>query len=137
MGTFRAFVLGLAVIALVVSPALAKGGGGGGGGGGAGGGGNGNGGGPAAGSPGNGQANGHGNDQGNGHGVGQGAGGSSGFTTGAGRGTALTAPGSRHRSETATQRLSTPSPGKANPPSGVRPGIGRVGTVPTTPGQTP
>jgi len=133
MGTFRAFVLGLAVIALVVSPALAKGGGGGGGGGGAAGGGNG--GGPAAGSPGNGQANGHGNDQGNGHGVGQGAGGSSGFTTGAGRGTALTAPGSRHRSETATQRLSTPSPGKANPPSGVRPGKGRVGTVP--PGQTP
>jgi len=124
MAMFRAFVLGLAVIALVVTPVLAKGGGGGGAGGGAGGGGNGAG--PAA-----------GGGHGNGHGIGEGAGGSSGFTTGAGRGTAITAPGSRHRSETASQRLSTPAPGKASPTSGVKPGMGRVGTVPTTPGQTP
>src|SRR5206468_2337477 len=106
MAMFRAFVLGLAVIALVITPAFAKGGGGGGGGGG------GNGSGPAAsGGHGNGQDNGHGN----GHGVGEGAGSPRGFTTGAGRGTALTAPGSQHRSPTATQRLSTPRPGKADP----------------------
>ncbi len=147
MATFRAFVLGLAVIALVAGPAIAKGGGGGGGGGAGGGGGGagggGNGAGPAAsgGGHGNGNGNGNGNGagsgQGNGHGVGEGAGGASGFTTGAGRGTALTAPGSQHRSPTATQRLSTPTPGKASPTSGVKPGMGRVGTVPTTPGQTP
>ncbi len=123
MTMLRTLVLGLAVSALVVTPALAKGGGGGGGGGSAGGG---NGAGPAgAGGP------------GNGHGVGEGAGGDNGITTGAGRGTAITAPGSQHRSSTASQRLSTPVPGKANPTSGVKPGMGRVGTVPTTPGQTP
>jgi hypothetical protein len=139
MATFRALILGLAVIALVAGPALAKvgGGGGGGGGGGAGGGGNGggNGAGPAA--SGGGHGNGQGNGNANGHGLGEGGGASSGFTTGAGRGTALTAPGSQHRSPTATQRLSTPAPGKASPPSGVKPGMGRVGTVPTTPAQTP
>ena len=130
MATFRALLLGLTVVALVAGPALAKGGGGGGGG--AGGGGNGSG--PASsGGPGNGQGNGNAN----GHGVGEGGGASSSFTTGAGRGTALTAPGSQHRSERATQRLSTPTPGKASPTSGVKPGMGRVGTVPTTPGQTP
>jgi len=129
MATLRAFVLGLAVSALVVAPALAKGGGGGGGGGAAGGG---NGAGPAAGGgPGN------GGGHGNGHDVGEGGGGASGITTGAGRGTALTAPGSQHRSSTASQRLSAPGPGKANPTSGVKPGMGRVGTVPTAPGQTP
>src|SRR5437899_3807332 len=130
MATLRAFVLGLAVSALVVTPALAKGGGGGGGGGGGAGGGGapggGNGAGPAAGG-------GHGNGQG----VGEGAGAGSGVTTGAGRGTAITAPGSQHRSSTASQRLSTPLPGKANPGSEVTPCMGRVGTVPTTPGQTP
>jgi hypothetical protein len=129
MATLRAFVLGLAVTALVVAPALAKGGGGGGGGGAAGGG---NGAGSAAGGgPGN------GGGHGNGHGVGEGGGGASGIKTGAGRGTALTAPGSQHRSTTASQRLSASRPGKANPTSGVKPGMGRVGTVPTTPGQTP
>jgi hypothetical protein len=67
-----------------------------------------------------------------------GAGTPNGITTGAGRGTALTAPGSQHRSSTASQQLSTPTPGKAQPGSGVAPGMGRVGTVPTTPGhQTP
>ena len=127
MATLRAFVLGLAVSALVVTPALAKGGGGGGGGGGgAGAPGGGNGAGPAA-----------SGGQGNGHGVGEGAAAGSGITTGAGRGTAITAPGSQHRSSTASQRLSAPGPGKANPTSGVKPGMGRVGTVPTTPGQTP
>jgi len=127
MATLRAFALGLAVSALVVTPALAKGGGGGGGGGGgAGAPGGGNGAGPAA-----------SGGQGNGHGVGEGAAAGSGITTGAGRGTAITAPGSQHRSSTASQRLSAPGPGKANPTSGVKPGMGRVGTVPTTPGQTP
>jgi hypothetical protein len=53
---------------------------------------------------------------------------------GNGRGTAITAPGSQHRSDTATGRLSAPSPGRAN--SGVMPGFGRVGTVPTTPGHS-
>ena len=56
---------------------------------------------------------------------------------GAGRGTAISAPGSQHRSSKATEQLSTPTPGKANPPSGVTPGRGNVGTVPTTPGQAP
>jgi hypothetical protein len=126
MATLRALLLGLAVITLAAGPALAKGGGGGGGGGAGGGGGNG--GGPAAsGGQGNGNANGHGLPDGTG----------SGHTTGAGRGTAVTAPGSQHRSSTATQRLSTPSPGKAAPPTGVRPGMGRIGTVPTTPGHAP
>lgn len=121
MLTLRALVLGLAVSALVATPALAKGGGGGGGGG-AGGGGNGA-----------GPAGGHGN----GHGIGQGGGPPSGVTPGAGRDTALTAPGSQHRSSNASQRLSAPGPGKADPRSGVKPGRGRVGTAPTTPGQTP
>jgi hypothetical protein len=61
-----------------------------------------------------------------------------GHTVGGGRGTALTAPGSVHRSDNATARLSSPKPAT---PSGVTPGLGRVGTVPTTPGhqepQTP
>jgi len=128
MVMLRAFVLGLAVSALVITPALAKGGGGGGGGGG------GNGAGPgASGGPNGGQASGHDN----GNGAEQGAGSPHGFTTGAGRGTALTAPGSQHRSPTATQRLNTPNPGKADPKSGVTPGRGKVGTVPTTPGHTP
>jgi hypothetical protein len=108
MTLFRAFVVGIAVSALAVAPALAKGGGGNGGG---------NGGGAAAG--------------GN---VGSPA---SSHATGAGRGTAISAPGSQHRSSKATEQLSTPTPGKANPPSGVTPGMGKVGTVPTTPGQAP
>jgi hypothetical protein len=120
MTILRALVLGIAVSALVVSPALAKGGGGGGGGGGNGGGG---GGGVAAGG------------NGGGHGVGGDTAGSAGsHSVGAGRGTAISAPGSAHRSSTATEQLSTPAPGKASPPSGVTPGGGRVGTVPTTPG---
>jgi hypothetical protein len=106
MRMMRALLLGVAVSALVISPALAKGGGGGGGGGGNGGGG---GGGAAAGGNGGGHA------------------------VGAGRGTAISAPGSEHRSPTATDRLSAPTPGKADPPSGVTPGQGKVGTVPTTP----
>jgi hypothetical protein len=111
MALFRALVVGIAVSALAVAPALAKGGGGGGGNGG------GNGGGAAAG--------------GN---VGSPA---SSPATGAGRGTAISAPGSQHRSSKATEQLSTPTPGKANPPSGVTPGMGKVGTVPTTLGQAP
>src|SRR5215510_9145248 len=121
MAMWRAFVLGLAVSALVITPAFAKGGGGGGGG---------NGSGPAA-------SGGPNGGPGNGHGVGPNAGPPSGIDTGAGRGTALTAPGSQHRSPTANQRLSTPTPGKADPKSGVTPGKGRVGTVPTTPGHAP
>jgi hypothetical protein len=128
MTGFRTFVLALGVIAFVAGPALAKGGGGGGGGGAGGGG-------AAAGGNGGGNGGGHGG----GHGVAAGQsdtdGGSS-HTVGAGRGTAITAPGSRHRSDTATARLSTPRPGHANPPSGVTPGFGRVGTVPTTPGHS-
>jgi hypothetical protein len=57
-----------------------------------------------------------------------------GHVVGSGRGTAITAPGSQHRSSTATGRLSTATPGNAHPTSGVTPGFGRVGTVPTTPG---
>jgi hypothetical protein len=57
-----------------------------------------------------------------------------GHSVGAGRGTAITAPGSAHRSDRAAGRLSSPTPGNANPPSGVTPGLGLVGTVPTTPG---
>src|SRR5215813_10698967 len=81
--------------------------------------------------------------QGGGHGNGVAAGqndtdggnsGGSSHSVGAGRGTAITAPGSQHRSSTATGRLSSPGPGHANPPSGVTPGLGRVGTAPTTPG---
>jgi hypothetical protein len=53
---------------------------------------------------------------------------------GNGRGTALTAPGSVHRSDNATARLSAP---KSATPSGVVPGLGRIGTVPTTPGHQP
>jgi hypothetical protein len=69
---------------------------------------------------------------GHGHAAEVGHSGHAGHTVGAGRGTALTAPGSAHRSATATARLSSPK--NANPPSGVVPGFGRVGTVPTTPG---
>jgi hypothetical protein len=129
MTILRALVLGIAVSALVVSPALAKGGGGGGGGAGGGGGGNGGGGGGGV------AAGGNGGGHGGGHGVGGGTAGSAGsHSVGAGRGTAISAPGSAHRSSTATGRLSTPAPGKASPPSGVTPGGGKVGTVPTTPG---
>jgi hypothetical protein len=39
-----------------------------------------------------------------------------------------------HRSDTATGRLAAPTPGRASPPSGVTPGFGRIGTVPSTPG---
>jgi hypothetical protein len=106
-------ILSTLLFVLAASPALAKGGGGGGGGGGAGGG-----------NAGGGASAGHGAGIGN-------------DTTGAGRDTALSAPGSQHRSSTATGRLTTSTPGKANPPSGVIPGGGRRGTVPTTPGQTP
>ena len=49
-------------------------------------------------------------------------------------GTALSNRGSAHRSDTATENLSAPTPGKADPTSGVTPGFGRVGTVPTTRG---
>jgi hypothetical protein len=125
MLTFRAFVLALLVSALVAAPTLAKGGGGGGGGAGAGAG-NGN---------GNGAAASAGGGNGAGHGMEGGAGTPHGMATGAGRGTALTAPGSQHRSSTASQRLSNLNPGNAQPRSGVVPGMGRVGTVPTTPGR--
>lgn len=125
MTGFRMFVLAAMVTALTAGPALAHGGGGGGGaGGGAGvGGGNGNGGGNGVGN-GNGVATGHGDD------------GGTGVTVGHGRGTALTAPGSQHRSDVATGRLSSPTPGNAHPSSGVTPSFGRVGTVPTTPGHS-
>ena len=120
MRMMRALLLGVAVSALVISPALAKGGGGGGGGGGNGGGG---GGGAAAGG------------NGGGHGVsGNVSAPAADHAVGAGRGTAISAPGSEHRSPTATDRLSAPTPGKADPSSGVTPGQGKVGTVPTTPG---
>src|SRR5262249_31987126 len=59
----------------------------------------------------------------------------SGHVVGSGRGTALTAPGSSHRSGSATSHLSTSTPGKANPTSGVTPGQGRLGTAPSTPGR--
>ena len=118
MTAFRMFVLALGVIVLAVGPAIAKGGGGGGGGGGGAGGGNGG---------------GHGGDVAAGQSDNDGGSGHS-HTVGAGRGTAITAPGSQHRSDTATGRLSAPRPGNANPPSGVTPGFGKVGTVPTTPG---
>src|SRR6266851_4423341 len=80
-----------------------------------------------------------GNGVGNGGGNGVAAGhsdGGTGIAVGNGRGTAINAPGSQHRSGTATGRLSAPTPGRANPPSGVTPGFGRVGTVPTTPGHS-
>lgn len=128
MRVLRGCVLAVAIVALTVGPALAKGGGGGGGGG-AGGGGGGNGGGV-----GQGQGGGVGHGGGVGLGIGHGSGPPSGHTVGAGRDTAASAPGSRNRSETATGRLSTAGPGKASPGSGVSPGFGRVGTVPTTPG---
>ncbi len=112
MTILRRLALVLAVTALTAAPALAHGGGGGGGGG--------------AGAGGAGGA-------GGGHGGGVSAGASAGITTGAGRGTALSNFGSTQRSDTATDNLSGPS-GKANPPSGVTPGQGKVGTVPTTPG---
>jgi hypothetical protein len=71
---------------------------------------------------------------GGGHGAGVSNGPQSGHEVGGGRGTAITAPGSVHRSDTATGRLAAPTPGRASPPSGVTPGFGRVGTVPSTPG---
>ena len=114
MTTIRTLVLGIAVSALVVSPALAKGGGGGGNGGGGGG--------AAAGS------------NAGGRGVGNVGGSAADHAVGAGRDTAITAPGSEHRSTTATERLSAPTPGKADLRSGVTPGKGKIGTVPTTPG---
>ena len=110
---FRTLVLAILVLALTGTPALARGGGGGGGGGSAG--------------------AGAGGANGGGHGGGP----PSGLSVGDGRGTALSAPGSQHRSSTATGRLSAPTPGKSNPPSGVTPGRRRVGTVPTTPAQAP
>jgi hypothetical protein len=152
MNSFRTFAVALAVVAMTVVPAFAKGGGGGGGGGGgAGSGGAGNGGGNSGGATGGvgNSGGGHGSGGqapsgqgpgGHGHGLATGHddGGSNGRVTGAGRGTAVTAPGSQHRSPRATQNLSAPTPGKASPGSGVTPGLGRVGTVPTTPGhQTP
>jgi hypothetical protein len=51
-------------------------------------------------------------------------------TTGAGLGSATTVPGSGKRPAAATERLS--KPGQATPPSGVTPGGGNTGTVPTT-----
>jgi hypothetical protein len=51
-------------------------------------------------------------------------------TTGAGLGSATTASGSGKRPAAATSRLS--APGQATPPSGVTPGGGNTGTVPTT-----
>lgn len=136
MTGLRVFVIALAVTALTVGPALAKGGGGGGGGGGAGGGGGGAAGAAGSNAGGNGGGVGGGNGGGHGDGVvnGHNDGPASGHEVGGGRGTAITAPGSLHRSDTATGRLSAPTPGRANPPSGVTPGFGRVGTVPTTPG---
>src|SRR6266540_3990120 len=109
MRTFRTFMVAVSVIALTVAPAFAKGGGGGGAGGGGGVGGGGGG--------------------GNAVGLGQGNAPESGVTPGAGRGTAISAPGSQHRSDRATQNLAAPTPGKADPSSGVIPGGGRVGTV--------
>ena len=58
--------------------------------------------------------------------AGHSAGPQSGHEVGGGRGTAITAPGSQHRSDTATGRLSAPTPGRSNPSSGVTPGFGRV-----------
>jgi hypothetical protein len=113
MTLFRAFVLVLAAIGLTVAPALARGGGGGGG------------------------AAGGGDHGGRGVGLGHGEGPGSGVSRGGGRDTAKSTPGSKHRSSTATKRLSAPTPGKANPPSGVVPGKGKTGTVPTTPGHAP
>ena len=49
-------------------------------------------------------------------------------TTQSGQGTAISAPGSANRSDTATQNLS--APGQATPPSGVTPGTGK-GTADT------
>jgi len=104
MKNLHVVVLALVVLALISAPALAKGGGGGGGGGGMGAGG------------------------------GNGPSGATGATVGAGRGTALSNPGSNHRSDIANDNLEARTPGKAHPRSGVKPGGGKVGTVPTTPG---
>ena len=71
---------------------------------------------------------------GGGNGGGHGPAAANGVSPGAGRGTALSNRGSAHRSDTATENLSAPTPGKADPTSGVTPGFGRVGTVPTTRG---
>lgn len=112
MTVFRAFVLALAAIVLTVAPALARGGGGGG-------------------------AAGGGDHGGGGVALGHSEGPGSGVSRGGGRDTAKSTPGSKHRSTTATKRLSAPTPGKANPPSGVIPGKGKTGTVPTTSGHGP
>ena len=69
-----------------------------------------------------------------GAGAGNGPSGATGATVGAGRGTALSNRGSNHRSDTANDKLEARTPGKAHPRSGVKPGGGKVGTVPTTPG---
>ena len=71
---------------------------------------------------------------GGGMGASGGNGPSNGATVGAGRGTALSNPGSNHRSDTASDNLEARTPGNANPRSRVKPGGGKVGTVPTTPG---
>jgi len=141
MTSVRQCVIVLSIIALTTGPAFAKGGGGGGGGGAGAGAGAaaGGGGGASAGAAAN-AAVGHGDANVSGGVVGPGKGNvqSSSHVTSAGRATALSAPGSRHRSARATQRLSAVTPGKAHPRSGVVPGKGKVGTVPTTPGhQTP
>jgi len=115
MRALQMFGLGLVVVALTAGPAFPHGGGGGGG---AGGGGAG--------------AGGHGVD---GAAVGHSDATANGPTRGSGRDTAISAPGSQHRSDNATTRLSTTRPGKAHPPSGVNPGQGKTGTAPMTPGQ--
>jgi len=115
----RTMLLTVLALLVAVAPALAKGGGGGGGGGGA-----------AGGAGAGNSAGGHGG----GNAGPQGAEPSADVSPGGGRGTALSNPGSAHRSDTATENLSTPTPGKAHPRSGVKPGRGKVGTVPTTPG---
>jgi hypothetical protein len=53
-------------------------------------------------------------------------------TTGSGKGTSTTAPGSEKRPDSTNDRLSNPPP--ANRPSGVTPGGGKTGTAPSTPG---
>ncbi len=45
-------------------------------------------------------------------------------------------PGSNHRSDIANDKLEARTPGKAHPRSGMKPGGGKVGTVPTTPGHS-
>ena len=50
---------------------------------------------------------------------------------GSGKGTSTTAPGSEKRPDATNERLTTPPEEKK---SGVTPGGGKTGTVPTTPG---